>query len=59
MPFSTNKFLILNVISRNIRDDWEMHGVKIKGIHVFKNLGVTIASNIKFFLTVQRVSEES
>ncbi len=48
MPFSVNKWQILQVVSRNIKNDYEMRGVKIKIVHSVKDLGVTVASNLKF-----------
>ncbi len=48
MPFNVNKCQILQVGSRNIKDDYEMRGDKIKRVHSVKDLGVTVASNLKF-----------
>ncbi len=48
MPFNINKCQILQVGSRNIKKGYEMCGVKIKSIHSVKDLGVTVASNLKF-----------
>ncbi len=48
MPFNINKCLILQVGSRNIKKDYEMCGVKIKSVHSVEDLGVTVASNVKF-----------
>ncbi len=45
--FNINKCQILQVGSRNIKKDYEMYG-KIKSVHSVKDLGVTIASNLKF-----------
>ncbi len=47
MPLNINKWQILQVGSRNIKKDYEMCGVKIKSVHSFKDLGVTVASNFK------------
>ncbi len=47
MPFNINKCHILQVGSRNIKD-YELCGVKIKSVYSVKDLGVTVASNLKF-----------
>ncbi len=39
---------ILQIGSRNIKNDYEMLGVKIKSVHSVKDLGVTVTSNLKF-----------
>ncbi len=49
MPFNINKCQILQVGSRNIKNDYEMRGVKIKRVHSVQDLGVTVTSNLKFF----------
>ncbi len=48
MPFNINKCQILQVGSRNIMNEYEMRGVKIKSLHSVKDLGVTVTSNLKF-----------
>ncbi len=48
MPFNINKYQILQVGSRNIKNDYEMHGAKTKSIQSVKDLGVTVTSNLKF-----------
>ncbi len=48
MPFNINKCQILQVGSRNIKNDYEMLGVKIKSVHSVKDLGVTVTFNLKF-----------
>ncbi len=48
MPFNINKCQILQVGSRNIKKDYEMCGDKIKSVHSVKDLGVTVASTLKF-----------
>ena len=48
MPFNVNKCHILQVGTRNRKFDYEMNGVKLKSIQCVKDLGVTIASNLKF-----------
>ncbi len=48
MPFDINKCQILQVGSRNIKNDHEMRGVKIKSVHSVQDLGVTVTSNLKF-----------
>ncbi len=47
MPFIINKCQILQVGSRNIKKDYEMCGVKIESVSLVKELGVTVASNLK------------
>ncbi len=47
MPFNINKCQILQVGSRNIKD-YEMCGVKIRSVHSIKDLGLTVAFNLKF-----------
>ncbi len=48
MLFNMNKCQALQVGSRNIKKDYEMCGVQIKSVHSVKDLGVTVASNLKF-----------
>ncbi len=48
MPFNINKCQILQVGSRSIKNDYEVRGVKIKCVHSVKDLGVSVASNLKF-----------
>ncbi len=48
MPFNINKCQILQVRSRNIKKDYEMCAVKIKIVYSVNDLGVTVASNLKF-----------
>ncbi len=40
--------LSYRVGSKNIKNDYEMHGVKIKSVHFLKDFGVTVTSNLKF-----------
>ncbi len=47
MPFNSNKCQILQVGSRNIKKNYEMCDVKVKGVHSVKDIGVTVASNLK------------
>ncbi len=48
MPFNINKCQILQVGSRNIKKDCEMCSVKTERVHLVKDLGVTVASNLTF-----------
>ncbi len=48
MPFNINKCQILQVISRNIKNEYEMCGVNIKSVHSVKDPGVTITTNLMF-----------
>ncbi len=48
MTFNIDKCLILQVRSRNIKNDYEMRGVKIKTVYSVNDRGVTVASNLKF-----------
>ncbi len=50
MPFNVNNCHILEVGIRNQKYEYEMSGVKPKSIQCVKDLGVTIASNLKSFL---------
>ncbi len=47
MAFITYKCQILQVGSRNIKNDYEMRGVKIKSFHSVKDLDVKVTSNLK------------
>ncbi len=47
MPLNINKCQILQDGSRNMKNDYEMRGVKIKSAHAVKDLGVTLASECK------------
>ncbi len=46
MPFTIKKCQILQVESRNIKNDYEVCGVKIKSVQSVKDLGVTVSSNL-------------
>ncbi len=48
MPFNVNKRHILHVGTRNQKFDDEMNGVKLDSVRCVKDLGVSIASNLKF-----------
>ncbi len=48
MPFNVNKCHVLQVGTRNQKFDYEMNGTKIESVLCAKDLGVTIASNLKF-----------
>ncbi len=48
MPFNVKKCHILQVGTRNLKHDYEMSGEKLESIQCAKDLGVTIASNLKF-----------
>ncbi len=48
MGNAMNKCQILQVGSRNIKNDYEMCDIKIKSVHSVKDLGVTAASNLMF-----------
>lgn len=48
MPFYIERCQILQ-IERNNKYDYDMSGVKLKGVQCAKNWGVKIASNLKIF----------
>ncbi len=48
MPFNVNKCHILHVGRRNQKFDYDMNGIKLDSIQHVKDLGVSIASNLKF-----------
>ncbi len=48
MPFNVNKCEILQVGARHQKFEYEMNGPKIDSIQFVKDLGVTIASSLKF-----------
>ncbi len=48
MSFNINKCQILQVGSRNIKNDNQMRDVKIKSVLSVKDLSVTVAFNFKF-----------
>ncbi len=48
MPFNVNKYHILHVGTRDQKFDYEMNGVKLDSVQCVKDLGVSIASNLKF-----------
>ncbi len=57
-PFDINKCQILQVGNRNIKKDYEMCCVIINSVHSVKDLGVTVAFNLKYS-AVQRVRQKS
>ncbi len=48
MPCNTNRCQILQGGSKNVKNDYEMPGVNMKRVHSVKDLGGTVASNLKF-----------
>ncbi len=48
MLFNVNKCHILHVGTRNQKYDYEMKEVKLHSLQYVKDLGVSIASNLKF-----------
>ncbi len=48
MPFNVNKCHVLQGRTRNQKFDYEMNDTKIKSVQCVKDLGVTIASSLKF-----------
>ncbi len=48
MPFNVNKCQILQVGTRNPKFEYEMNGTKVESVQCVKDLGVTIASSLKF-----------
>ncbi len=47
MPFNVDKCQVLQVGTRN-KFEYEMRGVKLENVQCVKDLGVKIASNLKF-----------
>ncbi len=56
--FNINKCQILKVGSRNLKNDYEMSGVKINSIHSVRDLGITVMCN-QVFPSMQRVHYHS
>ncbi len=48
MPFNGNKYLFLQVETRNQKYEYEMSGVKVESVKCVKVLGVTIAASLRF-----------
>ncbi len=48
MPFNVNKCHILHVGTRNQKFDYEMNDLQLDSVQCVKDLGVSIASNLKF-----------
>ena len=48
MPFNVNKCHILQIGTRNQKFEYEMNGVKLESVQCVKDLGVMIASSLKF-----------
>ncbi len=49
MSFNVNKYHVLQVGTRTQKFDDEMNGTTIESVQCFKDIGVTIASIMKFF----------
>ncbi len=47
MSFNANRCHILHVGTRNQNYDYEMNGVKLDNVQCVKDIGVSIASNLK------------
>ncbi len=48
MPFNVDKWQVLQVGTRNKKFDYDLRGIKLKSVQCTKDLGVKIASNLKF-----------
>ncbi len=48
MPFNVNKCPILNVGTRNQKFYYEMNGIMLDSVQCVKDLGISIATNLKF-----------
>ena len=48
MPFNVNKCHILQIGTRNQKYEYEMNGIKLESVQHIKDLGITVASNLKF-----------
>ncbi len=48
MPFNVNKCQILQVVTRNQKFEYEINGTKLESVQCVRDLGVTIASSLKF-----------
>ncbi len=48
MPFNVNKCHILQVGTRNKKFEYELNGTKLESVQCVKDLGVTVASSLKF-----------
>ncbi len=48
MPFNVNKSHVLQVGTRTQKLDYEMNGTKIESVQCVKDLGVIIASSLKY-----------
>ena len=48
MPFNINKCHILQIGTRNQKFNYEKNGVKLESVQCIKDLGVLIASSLKF-----------
>ncbi len=56
MPLNVNKCHILQVGKGNKQYEYEMSEVKLKCVRCVKDLGVTIASNLKFYQHCKEVA---
>ncbi len=46
IPLNINECHILQIGSKNTKMECEMCGVQIKGVHLVKDIGVTVSSNL-------------
>ncbi len=59
MPFNVKKCHVLQVGTRNLKNHYEMSGVKLGSVPRVTYLGVTIASNLKFFQQCKDAASEA
>ncbi len=59
IPFNVNKCHILRVATRNQKFHHEINDVKLESVQCVKDLGVSIASNLKFFQQYKDVAGKS
>ncbi len=48
MPFNVNKGHILHVGTIILKIEYEMNGTKLESVHCVKDLGISVASSLKF-----------
>ncbi len=48
MSFYVNKCHILQVGTRNLKNEYEMNGTKLESVQCVKDLGVSVVSSLKF-----------
>ncbi len=59
MPYNVNKCCIIQLGTKSLKYDYEMSSVKLESVQCVEDLGVMIASNLKFSQQCKRAADKA